>query len=115
MLKFDEYIFSLLDDIYEFSLIIQKKVSISNINMDNNEINELYSKRLEKINELLNNKDNDSWENFISENKTKFFDKIADIENIEGVNIKYLENITKHFGDQIKNISKQKSLLIYTK
>lgn len=115
MQKFDDEIFGILEDIYNFSFLVRETLYDYTINTNSNYISDLYKKRLDKINYLLSKKDDISWNNFIFENKTKFFKIIDDIQNIESENIKYLEKITKYYGDQIKSINKQKALLIYIK
>lgn len=115
MQRFEEEIFGILNEIKNFSLIIYEKLSNYSINSESEYIIDIYKQRLDKINYLLSKKDENSWKSFIFENKTKFFENIDDIQNIENDNIKSLEKITGYYGEQIKNISKQKSLLIYMK
>lgn len=115
MQKFDEEIFGILEDIKKFSLIVNEKLNSLDINTESKYISDIYKKRIEKINYLLSKKEEISWKSFIFENKTKFFEKVDDIQNIESENIRNLEKITGYYGEQIKNISKQKSLLIYMK
>ena len=115
MQKFDEEIFGILEDIKNFSLLVNEKLNSFDINTESKYISDIYKKRIEKINYLLSKKEEISWKSFIFENKTKFFEKVDDIQNIESDNIKNLEKITGYYGEQIKNISKQKSLLIYMK
>lgn len=115
MQRFDEEIFEILYDINKFSLLVKERLLDFSINTDSNAIKDLYKQRSDKINYLLSRKEEILWESFIIKNKTKFFQKIDDIQSIENENIKSLEKITGYYGDQIKNINKQKSLLIYMK
>ncbi len=115
MQRFDLEIFGILNDIEKFSLIVRENLSDFSINTESKYISDVYKKRFEKISYLLSKKGEDLWKSFIFENKTKFFKKIDDIQNIENDNIKSLEKITGYYGEQIKNINKQKSLLIYMK
>lgn len=115
MQRFDEEIFEVLAEIHKFSLLVKESLFDYTINTNSNLISDIYKKRLDRIKYLLSKKDDKLWSNFIFENKTKFFEIIDDIQNIENENIKYLEKITKYYGDQIKSINKQKALLIYIK
>lgn len=115
MPKFDAYIFELLDKISNISNEINTILEDYSINSTSQEIELKYSQRAEWVNELINTKNDENWETFFSENKTKFLKIIDDINYIEDINIHKLKNITSNFSEQLKNLNKNKSLLIYTK
>jgi len=113
--KFDSLIIGMLDRIFSLSLNISQFLEEFNINSDNIKINKLYAERELIINNLIENQNKDEWNLFFLENKTKYFKIIADINIIENDNIKSLKKITESYGEQLKNLSKQRALLIYSK
>ncbi len=115
MQKFSASVFELLEEINRLSNITYNLLVKSNDNSIIEEIESIYAKRAELIDEMMNMKEQKEWEIFFVENKAKLFEKIDDIQGKEVKNIEILADETYKLGNRIKDIMKSKSLLIYSK
>ena len=111
MLKFDENIFNLLNNIENLSYLVNNKLKKSSIDID--EINTLYEDRNQILQKLTDMKDENDWKSFLIENNSKFLKKIDDIKIIESENIEILSKFASETGKNLQNLNKNKNLLVY--
>lgn len=82
---------------------------------EDKEINELYKQRRKAVEELREMIISGEAKKFIEDPDNLWNERIASIMEKDKINMDKLEKRTKGIGEKLKNIYKQKNLLIYKK
>ncbi len=82
---------------------------------DLEEISNLYEEREKNILHLKSLLESDIGKEFIAEKQDEWNEKINLIVNLDSVNLELLRKKTKDTGEKLKQLNKQKSVLIYSK
>jgi hypothetical protein len=115
MQLFSDVIVNILSLLESYSLKINKIIKSDNSDYYPDEINNLYFERGKIIEEFLECKRSNEWDVYLIDNNIYCSEFIDRIKKIEDENISLINDHIKDISDQIKNLMKQKSLLIYMK
>ncbi len=118
MSKFDKNkIYGLLDDFsgraYQIDRILSKDDKLQEQEIDT--LNRLYGKRKEIIENLEKILNSEEGSIFLKENQNDWQSKINPVLELDKRNLDKLNSRVKEIGGDLKQLNKQKSVLIYTK
>jgi hypothetical protein len=115
MQLFNDVINRILSELESYSLKINEIIKSDNNYDYTDDLGNLYFERGKIIEDFLESKKSNDWKIYISHYNEYFSEYINKIQKIEKDNIRLINGQITNISDNIKNLMKQKSLLIYMK
>lgn len=107
----EKFINLIIEDTIKIKNILDLEISIKEIK----DIDDIYKSRKKKLDKLQEFAGSRIGVKFISANEHYWNSKINELRSLDQINLKIIETNTKIAGEKVKNVYKQKSLLVYAK
>ncbi|HOK14168.1 MAG TPA: hypothetical protein PLU67_06245 [Candidatus Kapabacteria bacterium] len=115
MQKYDE-ILNFISVVFDNTNRIAKALNDGNFDLEDlEEISNLYEEREKNILHLKSLLETDIGKEFVAEKQDEWNEKINLLVKMDSVNLELLRKKTKETGEKLKQLNKQKSVLIYSK